>query len=90
LAEVDEARAATTARTIEEETRIICELCDLRPDDFEEDSRRTAGFYTYCKDGVISNIVSVVVLPNRHGHYLQCQQIASQGPLAIWCGTTIY
>lgn len=49
LAEVDEAKAATTARAIEEETRIICELCDLGSDDFE-DSRRTAGFYVlkYC------------------------------------------
>ncbi|KIK43339.1 hypothetical protein CY34DRAFT_717222 [Suillus luteus UH-Slu-Lm8-n1] len=45
LAKVDEAKAATTARTIEEETRIICESCDLGSDDFEEDSRRTAGFY---------------------------------------------
>lgn len=47
LAEVDETKAATTARTIAEETRIVCESCDLRSDDFEEDSgtRRTAGLY---------------------------------------------
>jgi hypothetical protein len=44
-AEVDEAKAATTARTIAEETRIICASCDLGPDGFEDDSRRTAGFY---------------------------------------------
>jgi hypothetical protein len=44
LAEVDEAKAATTARIIAEETRIICESCDLGSDDFEENRRRTAGF----------------------------------------------
>lgn len=39
LAEVDEAKATTTARTTAEETRII-ESCDI----MKEDSRRTAGF----------------------------------------------
>jgi hypothetical protein len=45
LAEVDEAKAATMAKiVIAEKTRIICDLCDLGSDVFEEeDSRRTAG-----------------------------------------------
>jgi hypothetical protein len=45
LAEIDEAKAATTTRTIAEETRIICESYDLGSDGFGEDGRRTAGFY---------------------------------------------
>jgi hypothetical protein len=32
LAEVDDAKAATTARTTAEEKRIVCESCDMRSD----------------------------------------------------------
>jgi hypothetical protein len=78
LAEVDEAKAATTARTIVEETRIVCESCDLGPDDFEEDSRRTAGFY------VLKNCYMKFILGRScfqiDGHIFQCQQIAPRSP----------
>jgi hypothetical protein len=39
-AEVDEVKAATTARTTAEETRITESCCMIK-----DDSRRTAGFY---------------------------------------------
>lgn len=44
-AEADEAQAATTATAITGEKRIVCELCDIEPDSFEEDSRRTVCFF---------------------------------------------
>ncbi|KAG1859531.1 hypothetical protein DFJ58DRAFT_780105 [Suillus subalutaceus] len=42
-AEIDDARAATTASTIAEEKRIFCDSCNMGLDDSEEDSRDTAG-----------------------------------------------
>jgi hypothetical protein len=46
-AEIDDAKLAMTARTIAEEKRIICDLCDTGSTNSVEDStvQRTAGFY---------------------------------------------
>jgi hypothetical protein len=45
VAEIDGAKAATTARAIAEEKRIVSEGCDIWLDAFEEDGKETAGFY---------------------------------------------
>jgi hypothetical protein len=45
MAEIDVATAATMARTVAENRRIVCDSCDVGSDNSEDDGRKTTGFY---------------------------------------------
>lgn len=45
MAEIDDDKATTTARTSAEETRIVCDSYDMGSDNFEEDNGKTVSFY---------------------------------------------
>lgn len=67
-AEIDDGTAETTARTIAEDRRIVCDLCDVGSDNSEDDSRKTAGFY-------VPNMSCLHTWCLRTDVYMKCQQI---------------